>query len=427
MTPVLVALSLLFFTVAASYRRSWGVAVILFALPSYLIRFELTWIPMTLLEAYILLLFLVWCIGLLRSGRGLTQAWRLAGLSRAFVGLSLAWVGLGLAASFWSKDPGAGLGLWKAYFLEPVLFAWVLISTSREVRVWRSYAISLGLGAALIGIVSLLQALGAVPSPLPWSEQMPPRFSSLFEYPNAVGLLLAPILAFAIGFLAKYHALRLPERLWLWGAIFFGLIAIGLAVSEGAILGIIAAVLLCILMSRSWKRWIAGVLILVAILAVIPQTRDYLSTLATFRDTSGDVRLRMWEGTMRLLAAHPLEGAGLGGFPALYDQYRDAAHVELLLYPHNVFLNFWVELGIFGLLLFLALVLRFFLFVARAYRQNGEAMRATTIGLLMAMTALLIHGVVDVPYFKNDLAVLFWVLLAGAELVRTGQKPQKAL
>ena len=27
------------------------------------------------------------------------------------------------------------------------------------------------------------------------------------------------------------------------------------------------------------------------------------------------------------------------------------------------------------------------------------------------MTVLLIHGLVDVPYFKNDLAVLFWIII----------------
>jgi O-antigen ligase len=206
-----------------------------------------------------------------------------------------------------------------------------------------------------------------------------------------------------------------------------GLVAVGLSVSEGAILGLLAATLLCILMSRSWKRWLAAGLLLLALLAVIPQTRNYLTTLATFQDTSGDVRLRMWGGTVRLLKAHPIEGAGLGGFPALYDQYRDAAHVELPVYPHNVLLNTWVELGLVGLLIFVALVVRFYSSVARAYRRGDELIRAVSIGLLMAMTALLVHGLVDVPYFKNDLAVLFWFLLIAGEAIWSGQKIEKAL
>lgn len=31
---------------------------------------------------------------------------------------------------------------------------------------------------------------------------------------------------------------------------------------------------------------------------------------------------------------------------------------------------------------------------------------------LASMAALLVHGLVDVPYFKNDLAVLFWILIS---------------
>ena len=34
------------------------------------------------------------------------------------------------------------------------------------------------------------------------------------------------------------------------------------------------------------------------------------------------------------------------------------------------------------------------------------------MSLLMAtMVALLVHGLVDVPYFKNDLSVLFWLIV----------------
>jgi ASC-1-like (ASCH) protein len=31
---------------------------------------------------------------------------------------------------------------------------------------------------------------------------------------------------------------------------------------------------------------------------------------------------------------------------------------------------------------------------------------------LCGMAALLVHGLVDVPYFKNDLAILFWLIMA---------------
>ena len=30
----------------------------------------------------------------------------------------------------------------------------------------------------------------------------------------------------------------------------------------------------------------------------------------------------------------------------------------------------------------------------------------------MALVAVVIHGLIDVPYFKNDLSLEFWILLA---------------
>jgi hypothetical protein len=32
--------------------------------------------------------------------------------------------------------------------------------------------------------------------------------------------------------------------------------------------------------------------------------------------------------------------------------------------------------------------------------------------LMTGMVAMLVYGLVDVPYFKNDLSVVFWILLA---------------
>jgi hypothetical protein len=34
------------------------------------------------------------------------------------------------------------------------------------------------------------------------------------------------------------------------------------------------------------------------------------------------------------------------------------------------------------------------------------------LGIMAAMITIIIHGLVDVPYFKNDLAILFWIIMA---------------
>ena len=94
--------------------------------------------------------------------------------------------------------------------------------------------------------------------------------------------------------------------------------------------------------------------------------------------------------------------------------YHEDARVEIFLYPHNLLLAVWVELGLAGLLIFLTILYQFFracFSPPHGGRGNarGWGLRA---GLVVALSVILIHGLVDVPYFKNDLAMLFWVIVA---------------
>jgi O-antigen ligase len=85
------------------------------------------------------------------------------------------------------------------------------------------------------------------------------------------------------------------------------------------------------------------------------------------------------------------------------------------MYPHNIFLNFWVELGLLGMMLFTWIIGRYLYCAIKLFgakKEKNEASRFIVLGLGAAMIAILVHGLVDVPYFKNDLAVFFWLLIA---------------
>ena len=81
------------------------------------------------------------------------------------------------------------------------------------------------------------------------------------------------------------------------------------------------------------------------------------------------------------------------------------------MYPHNIFLNFWTELGLAGMVLFAWIIGRFVYLGLKLLKQESDQ-KGIILGLICAMVVIFVHGLVDVPYFKNDLAVVFWVLLA---------------
>jgi O-antigen ligase len=107
---------------------------------------------------------------------------------------------------------------------------------------------------------------------------------------------------------------------------------------------------------------------------------------------------------------HPIVGVGLDNFVYVYQLYlREGSMAEPnLSHPHNWVLNFWLELGLLGLVAFVWLVVRFF---RAASRQRGWLIA----GAMGAMADMLVHGLIDNSYFLVDLAFLFWLILAVAD------------
>ncbi|MDP3794237.1 MAG: O-antigen ligase family protein, partial [Candidatus Uhrbacteria bacterium] len=119
---------------------------------------------------------------------------------------------------------------------------------------------------------------------------------------------------------------------------------------------------------------------------------------------SGQVRLFQWRETRQMLYDHWFFGSGLGGYPTVFKPYHKATAIEIFQYPHNILLNFWSETGLLGVIVFGWIVITW---MRRAQSMSYE-LRVTSYAV---MFAILIHGLVDVPYFKNDLAIIFWMLI----------------
>lgn len=411
---LLTIFSVLFFWLSWK-RTDLALTAIVVLLPSYLVRFRLFSIPATLLELMIILVFVAWVIRKVITGKpkkiSMSKFWLPAVL----------FLFSAVIAIFVSPDLEAALGIFKAYFLETLLFYFIFINTVRSAGQIKLILWALGLSALFVSLIALWQYLDLLPSHEPWISESPARVTSVFEYPNAVGLYLAPIAALFLGLFllvrqddSKKGLLEKNSR-FILGVVIFSLLAIVLSFSRGAILGIIASVIFFGFFSR-YKKWIWLILVLcILITLAIPQFRSVIINVATFNDVSTDVRMVMWEGTWNLLKDRPLLGAGLAGFPTVYDQYRLIKHTELLLYPHNIVFNFWVELGLAGLVIFLWIIIKFF--------KKGISLRSKyllldynyssnlALALMGAMIAMLIYGMVDVPYFKNDLSVLFWLIV----------------
>jgi putative inorganic carbon (HCO3(-)) transporter len=304
------------------------------------------------------------------------------------------------------------LGSFRAYFLEPVVLYVLLWHQLRSRDAVQWVFIGLGTAALVAGLVALLQYVQLVPSLAPWDTESPRRVVGIFAYPNALGLFVSPIAAMFLAILL-FRGFSRRVRIFAGTVLAACVLGIACAVSRGAVLAV-GASFLTLALFHIYRRWLVlGVLALLLVAMLVPSTRSVIVSVATGNDVSTDVRSVLWQGTVRLLQDRPLSGAGLGGFPIVYNEYRLAKHTELLLYPHTILFNVWTELGLAGVLVMLWLLGAVLLRAVRFVRTVQEPFaRTVTLGALAALIGMVAYGLVDVPYFKNDLAMMFWLLIA---------------
>lgn len=397
-------------------------------LPLYVVRFSLGPLPSTLLEVMILTLGAVWIFRKTKQNqwRELLQLWWRKKSTRtlfASIILVLVFATIGIIVS---PEKRAAFGVWRAYFVEPILFFFILSDSLKNPKIIRSVLLASILSAFSIACAALYQRATGWGMPPEWASEM--RATSIFPYPNAVGLYIAPIVPLVFGMVAYSMAVPFSKKTKAFIAI-VGFIAsasmitaIVFSQTEAALaaLGVGGMVFLFFWSKTTRKFATSCVVLFFFVLAISQPLTQFFSQKIFLQDWSGKVRKGIWEETAGMLQEHWLFGAGLSGYKTVFEPYHTRTHIEIFQYPHSFILNFWSEIGFFGLLSVLFLIGVFFFFVLRTLWRARRLPRsddayffyAVSLALLSSMITMLIHGLVDVPYFKNDLAVFFWALLA---------------
>ena len=348
-----------------------------------------------------------------------------------------------------SPDLRGGVGILKAYFLDPILLFYLSVWWGRKEGV-RFLLWALLSCSVIVSTLSVIQVTTGYFVFAP-QELLLGRATSFFNSANSVGLLIGPILALSFPFILQFK--RSLFGLFVVFAAFISFIAIFLAESRGTYISLILVLTfyLGFFISRKLvvsKKSIIALPVLMTLFPVVLVGVVYLSMLkfnltSPVRDfvyTGADtmqIRLYLWKGTFQLISDHPLFGAGLNGFKDTYSgSYVLPQYTEALQYPHNLWLTIYVELGFFGFLIFLAI----FFVAARSVFADLEKSKkdfgneklfyksaALPLGLLGALLYIQIHGLVDVPYFKNDLACQFWIVIGLVALLRTMESKKLSL
>lgn len=379
--------------------------------PLYIIRGSIVY-PTTILEILILTTFLVWIVVFFKDG----LKWNL--LKTKFNYLILFFLITALVAAFRNPELASGLGIFRAYFLEPILFFYTLTFTVKKTG-GKFIIYALILSGIWLAVLSILQKVTGSFTLAPYEIALG-RVSAVYNSANALALFLGPIsiLSLVLIFSKSQKVKILGGLLFI---IFF--LVIIWTKSRGGLTAEVLAIVTFFYILFSQKRnvfsktwFLVPIAIVIASSIFFQQVFVYYNqTPLSYRTTLEDsdtlkIRYFLWQGSINLIKDHPIFGAGLEGFKPLYqNNYKLHPTFEAFQYPHNIFLTFWAEMGIFGLIAFILLLASIFnLLILKISKTKDPVILASLTAVFIYW---LIHGLVDVPYFKNDLSLEFWVFV----------------
>ncbi len=321
--------------------------------------------------------------------------------------LFLAWV---FVSQLWAEDIAVARTTFLRYALNFIIFpiAYVAIRTPRHVVALCAVFVTGCLFVVLAGLRSGIGPDGRLSGGQ--NGLNPNELGALL----AVGAVLGMTLAFYRGIGGGSRFLALCAVAACVGFLF-------MTGSRGALVGLAASIVASPFLLGPGRRLMAAVLVTggamaVAVwaLAVAPQ-----GTLDRFSASSGGSgRVDLWTIALRMFDAHPLAGVGAGNYPVSAIHYllrpgvitRPEYIVDQPKVTHNIYLQVLAEMGLVGLILFLACLAICFAIGLRAAwlftRQGDRDAEILTRGLLIALTGFFVAEFFSSALYSKQLYVL---------------------
>jgi O-antigen ligase len=404
-----------------------GLTLVLFWTPFFLFPVELYIFSFPIAEILILLTTAAWFLHLLRQWglkrQSYVSQFETAFFSRFVSQLTLLDYGvllfvlLGIISLTWSDLQSKAITELRVMIVEPALFYFIFrtIPTPRKVILRLVDALLVaGFLVAVIGLWQFLQGQAVITA-----EAGARRLASVYGSPNNVGLFLGRCIPFALAFVL----ISVDRNRRILAAISLGVMGIAVILSQsvGAIfIGVPAAIFTVLILAwgKRARFILIGFLVITVIGFLLSLQAPRFARVLDFESGTNFYRIRVWQSAINIIRDHPITGLGLDQFLyAFRGRYilPDAWQEPNLSHPHNIILDFWVRLGIFGVILLGMIQLSFWKYIRRAATLNlaqNPILFAIFIGIIGSMVNLLSHGLIDNSVFVQDLAYVFILLLA---------------
>ena len=207
-------------------------------------------------------------------------------------------------------------------------------------------------------------------------------------------------------------------------AVFAGLllafgVALGMTLTRGAWLAFAfgCVVELCFFL-KHWSRTVIIPAILIVAVAgtTLAMHRYRQMGLIALNDAGTDYRLLMWRDGIKLMEAHPLFGVGMNVVRDAPSRFDLAAYKKygVQLHFHSTPIEIGVELGLLVLAAWAALMLSYWVMLARLVAQTRKHADpfayGLSLGILGATSSFFVSSIVHYDFGDSVVMFLFWFL-----------------
>jgi O-antigen ligase len=222
---------------------------------------------------------------------------------------------------------------------------------------------------------------------------------------RGTGTTRASIVGFALLLALLLVNARLTENriVWLAFAAVFGIAALVSALQRRALYG-----------SLRW-RYLAPFAALFVVLAcafadVVQDKAEqyYPASMSVSQVLENDPRIELWKTAIDKIRAEPWFGYGFGR-GILREELPMELHNRALTHPHNTLVGQWLETGLIGLALFVAMQLALVLRYVRCIRSGDRTLGLIGMVGVALIAGLLVKNLTDDFFFRSN-AKLFWAL-----------------
>ncbi|MDQ0192100.1 O-antigen ligase family protein [Paenibacillus wynnii] len=157
---------------------------------------------------------------------------------------------------------------------------------------------------------------------------------------------------------------------------------------------------------------------------ILPANMETRLENINFKQHSVLERFTFYKDALKVVKDYPVLGAGGGGWSSLYEHYQNNPYTSRQV--HNFFLQYLVEVGILGFIVFMGFILYIFYKYIRAYIKRDKDEYQNGFFYLIIALSILVHSLLDFNMSYAFMGILVFLGLAGMAAVMESKPLRKS-